>query len=875
MTCCGSARAQWVCDRQVQLSESTQGTQCIESFRPRISDEVFASFVITARTLIDTNAALDPNASGVTGFVSIQPNGAGVKTVTCEGSSGLSGAGEYADEELIITFDEPVDVAGLVLGFDGIEVRENSAKRESLEDDSPVVFVSAFGTPDFEFTIPESQIVAAAVSLGSNRMELTLGALSIFPPGLLVDRIKIRETSGEFWIDLLGTGCARDCNRNGIPDSLDIAKCPFDDPSCDDCNLNGAPDSCDITDGLSEDLDGDNTPDECFEPFVSGGDWSGDIWGLTGPSPYPDDLTGTPNLHVTLDSVSLFLDITAQIRTLRLLDGAVLEVTQLLSSDTARVGGPNSIGDLTVVFPGGILNEGSLFVANDRIINIPSGPLVIGLAGHYQKVPSTLKVGPSFSSASLSSESITLFPTLCGETDQLTLSDLMTVRTTGDFTMDGTGARPCGYSDGQTATAVGGQTPAILRSRPVLATNLNDDSELGSTNPSADPLFVSLDIGGSFRMLESAEVCVGCGRQAGMTLPTMRLGGDFDNRSVYPSIFDWTEGAIELAGQSPQTFEVAGLDLGRTWDGFDTDLDTLFDSSHHTNFSVAILKISQGSNVTFVNEIANTYGTNACGEALYVQNLTLGLGSTLTLDNVRVYYDVLEDLGATVLSQGCGALIPLCLPSASKISSLTTNRYVAFTGTNAGRQSAVRVVLTTLPHPFDGMNGTQLWVGPSQNVSLNAGSVTPTAEFGIITVATLQCQPYYAQWESIGEVHIYDELIVPGAVLEISEITDGCPTADATNFSPAASTSTSRFGDITGVLTQSVWPPPDGRVDFVFDVLGVLDSFTGQVTAPTKTRADLEPVLPDQRILITDVVVAINAFRGLPFANTAVSPPCP
>ncbi len=57
----------------------------------------------------------------------------------------------------------------------------------------------------------------------------------------------------------------------------------------------------------------------------------------------------------------------------------------------------------------------------------------------------------------------------------------------------------------------------------------------------------------------------------------MSLAGDFDNRSIYPSLFNWANGKLTINGTEAQTFEVAGLDLGLVAEGFSRDQGTLFE----------------------------------------------------------------------------------------------------------------------------------------------------------------------------------------------------------------------------------------------------------------------------------------------------------
>ena len=50
----------------------------------------------------------------------------------------------------------------------------------------------------------------------------------------------------------IARGWVEDCDRNGVPDRLDL-----------DCNDNGIPDACEIARGLAKDEDGDGRIDSC------------------------------------------------------------------------------------------------------------------------------------------------------------------------------------------------------------------------------------------------------------------------------------------------------------------------------------------------------------------------------------------------------------------------------------------------------------------------------------------------------------------------------------------------------------------------------------------------------------------------------------
>jgi len=90
---------------------------------------------------------------------------------------------------------------------------------------------------------------------------------------------------GKMVINLTGSGgfdnlvfeCWRDCNGNGVQDSVDIAigtsedcngngipdECDLDSGGSQDCNGNSVPDECDIAGGFSQDCNGNGVPDEC------------------------------------------------------------------------------------------------------------------------------------------------------------------------------------------------------------------------------------------------------------------------------------------------------------------------------------------------------------------------------------------------------------------------------------------------------------------------------------------------------------------------------------------------------------------------------------------------------------------------------------
>ena len=215
-------------------------------------------------------------------------------------------------------------------------------------------------------------------------------------------------------------------------------------------------------------------------------------------------------------------------------------------------------------------------------------------------------------------------------------------------------------------------------------------------------------------------------------------------------------------------------------------------------------------------------------------------------------------------------------PPARPDSAVVTNRYLSFTEGAFGTSQAVRVTFTSLPPPFDLLNGTSLWVGEPRDVSENGGAVDPIAGFPNFKAATLQCQPFFTDWSTLGTVHVFHEGIVPGGVYSLQAVDAGCPLGFDGAFSAPLMITTARWGDVAGEFDQEAgaWTAPNGVVDVTADVIAIINRFISAVGAPIKARADLEPALPDQTINISDVLSAVSAFAGLPYPFTPGPPPC-
>ncbi|RME38779.1 MAG: hypothetical protein D6788_06770 [Planctomycetota bacterium] len=204
-------------------------------------------------------------------------------------------------------------------------------------------------------------------------------------------------------------------------------------------------------------------------------------------------------------------------------------------------------------------------------------------------------------------------------------------------------------------------------------------------------------------------------------------------------------------------------------------------------------------------------------------------------------------------------------------------RHVSFAVPEAGSK-AVRVTFESLPPPLDVYNNARMWAVNPRVISENSGVVDPTGAPGWPTtvVAELGCSPDYRDWSSLGLVHLYGRMIVPGGSYRIQAVDSTCPETDEASYSPPLIVATSAWGDVTGGCTPPPCSPPDGRVDVTVDVTAVLDKFRNAPGALGKARADVDPIIPDQLIQIADVTRVLDAFRSGPYPFDAVDPPpCP
>ncbi len=376
------------------------------------------------------------------------------------------------------------------------------------------------------------------------------------------------DTPAGVLCDADGDLCTLDeCTGLGGCATVDTITCASACPLCRD--------SCDPRTGACP----------CVEAAADG-PWSSDIWNLEGPLPYPDNLQGIAELGVVIaNSIQVILDVSVEIQSLCVLDGAILRRSDPLA-------GFGDDGHLTIAGPEGIfLENAEMLVADNQIIDCSSGPLTLSSGGSYRADPAA----PPLKHATLTAANITIHEG--PSAGSLQLRSEMAGHSLGNLVMDGT-----------LADKKGSCTPPDL--------NVLDGAVLA--------------VAGDLEVIHGATIEY-------TSSEPLQLGGNFLNHSVFPQWFDWP-GAIHMtAGEGStivQTFEAAGRDQGRCLTGL------------AANFALGKLQVGSAAAVLVVDDFDNQQDTQAECEAVYVAILAVDRDAVLETSGCRVYYSQLINLGS-------------------------------------------------------------------------------------------------------------------------------------------------------------------------------------------------------------------------------------
>ncbi len=198
-------------------------------------------------------------------------------------------------------------------------------------------------------------------------------------------------------------------------------------------------------------------------------------------------------------------------------------------------------------------------------------------------------------------------------------------------------------------------------------------------------------------------------------------------------------------------------------------------------------------------------------------------------------------------------------------------------------ETAIRVRLVSLHHvippytggasvPFTSFEGQVRWVGPP--VQYVESTSTPTPFYA----SSLQCDPHYQDWSTVGLLHVTGSAIVPSSVYEVENVAGSCMGVEAscTAVSAPLSISTTRWGDV-----ETPYNPPSATVQpDVGDIGALVNKFRSAPGAPIKARALIagNDAFGNITTLNVDlgfghIAACVDAFRGVPYPYTiAVCP---
>jgi hypothetical protein len=252
----------------------------------------------------------------------------------------------------------------------------------------------------------------------------------------------------------------------------------------------------------------------------------------------------------------------------------------------------------------------------------------------------------------------------------------------------------------------------------------------------------------------------------------------------------------------------------------------------------------------------------------------LDCNNNLTDDAIDIAVGLSGDCNGNGVPDECQPLAAL----QAEPTPIAKNRYLSVVGSNAGLSTVIRVTLRSLHHPnppnlpqfpatdFSTFEGQIRWVG---SPSTFTETEVPATTF---TGATLQCEPHFMDWSTVGLVHLYGPEIVPSSVYDLQVVAQGCDTSVESNFSEAITVPTARWGDIVEPFQA---PSPAALTQpNIQDVAAVVDKFKGVASAPIKARSDLAPDDPDGIVNILDVAAAVDAFKNFayPYSGPTVCP---
>lgn len=203
---------------------------------------------------------------------------------------------------------------------------------------------------------------------------------------------------------------------------------------------------------------------------------------------------------------------------------------------------------------------------------------------------------------------------------------------------------------------------------------------------------------------------------------------------------------------------------------------------------------------------------------------------------------------------------------------ITKNRFISFEIPQP-EIAALRVTLVSLHHvdppyrngpttPFTHFEGQSLYVGPPTRYIESRASALPFYS------STLQCDPHYQDWSTLGLFHVTGEAVVPGSVYDIQSLSGSCRDneAECQAISIALRLETTRWGDVVGFDQTGSREEPDFG-----DIAAMVGKFRDEPGAPIKSASLLAGVTARgamnmaSDLSMVHIAIVVDAFRGGPY----------
>lgn len=217
-------------------------------------------------------------------------------------------------------------------------------------------------------------------------------------------------------------------------------------------------------------------------------------------------------------------------------------------------------------------------------------------------------------------------------------------------------------------------------------------------------------------------------------------------------------------------------------------------------------------------------------------------------------------------------------------SGINKSRFISFIlPSSATSPYAIRVLLSSMHHvsppytggptvPFTSFEGQARWVGPPAQYEESTSTGTP------FFAASLQCAPYYQNWNTVGLLHVTGSAIVPSSVYGAEMVATACQGAETAPAcvtggslaSPQLQVKTGRWCDVVIPFN----PPSTTAQPDLSDVGVLVNKFRSAPGAPTKARAllagedafgNLSSNTISADFSFTHIAACVDAFRGKPY----------